>query len=42
MTLSVMSQIEFYLLNLKVTISMNEVGIEDMIQQEKYEEMQDL
>ena len=40
MTLSVISQIEFYLLNLKVTVSMNEVGIDDMIQQEKYEEMQ--
>lgn len=38
--LSVVSQIEFFLLNLKVTVSMNEAGIDDMIQQEKYEEMQ--
>ncbi len=40
MTLSVISQIEFYLLNLKVTVSMNEAGLDDMMQQEKYEEMQ--
>ena len=40
-TLSVMSQIEFYILNLKVSISMNESALEDMIQQEKYEKMQE-
>lgn len=40
MTLSVISQIEFYLLNLKATVSMNESVLDDMIQQEKYEAME--
>lgn len=40
LTLSVIAQIEFFMLNLKVVVHMNEAGIEDMIQQEKYEEMQ--
>lgn len=40
MNLSIISQIEFFLLNLKVTVSMNEASIDDMIKQDKYEEMQ--